>query len=144
MCCRYLYETTAQQPLSFSDLSLLEWESNNLLSSDSATNLKEAEAELSRTNLPETLSPASIVLFASLYYVATTSSLSKYPAIEKFFLGLLNLDPVKTGIELTVVHTTGRNVDASIVNGVKAPLLAPGSRNLRTGMFAKSLDGRKL
>ena len=123
----------------------MEWESN-LSTQDQASSLKGVEASLSNLNLDDFTSPASIVLFSSLYNVLSTTKLSEYPALQKFFIGFLETESAKTGIELASAHTADSKVDASTVPGASStPVpIATGARQLKEGIFADKLDGKKM
>jgi len=140
--CRYLYESSKNKTLNWSELSLIEWESNLASKPDEAT-LKEAEGNIKKVS-GDLKSPASIIIFASLYNLSP--QLSSYPALQKFVLSVIETDFGKTGVELATVHTTSEKVDASSVaagTAVNADAV-PGSQRLRSGIFTKNLDGKKM
>src|SRR5271155_5889586 len=86
---RYLYETANKKSVSWTNLSLIEWESNLEASKNTNDILKEAELKLSHSPLTDFTSPSSIVLFSSLYNILSSAKLSEYPALEKFFVAFL-------------------------------------------------------
>lgn len=126
---------------------MIEWDSNFASIKSPAVALKEAEAKLSHTELTDYTSPAAIVIFSSLYNLMSSAKFSDYPAVAKFFIGLLGTEAAKKGIELATAHTAKHKVDASTVagasNSVKKPT-APGGQHLRSGIFANKLDGKKM
>ena len=128
--------------MSWSELSLLEWEST-LGPKPSETQLQEAESKVAQAQ-NDLKSPAAIILFAALYNFS--SRLASYPACSKFILSLIQTEFGKTGIELATVHTTTQKVDASSVTAgiVVNAEAVPGTRQLRSGIFAKNLDGKKM
>ena len=123
----------------------MEWESN-LSTKNQSSALNAVEASLSDPSFNDPTSPASIVLFSALYGILSTAKLSDYPSLQKFFIGFLENESVKTGIELASAHTAEQIVDASTVPGASftpAPA-ATGARRLKQGIFANKLDGKKM
>jgi hypothetical protein len=141
----YLHEMATKNCASWSELSIMEWESN-LSTKDQSSALKAVESSLSAPSFNDPTSPASIVLFSALYGSFSTAKLSDYPSLQKFFIGFLDHESVKTGIELASAHTAEQKVDASTVPGASstpAPL-ATGARQLKQGIFANKLDGKRM
>lgn len=131
--------------VSWSELSIMEWESS-LSTRDQSSALKSVEASLSDPIFNDPASPASIVLFSALYGILSTAKLSDYPSLQKFFIGFLGNESVKTGIELASAHTAEQKVDASTVPGaLSTPAsTSTGARQLKQGIFANKLDGKKM
>jgi hypothetical protein len=126
---------------------LIEWESNLTAVKNRNVALKEAEAKLSCKEFNDYTSPASIVLFASLYNFLSGEKTSDYPALERFFIGFLGTETAKKGIELATAHTKKQKVNASTVAGTSnstAKPTAPGTQHIRAGIFANKLDGKKM
>jgi hypothetical protein len=138
---RYLYELSTKKSVSWSDLSFIEWENNALGAQPTAEQLKEAESKLPQVE-NELKSPASIILFASLYNLS--SQLSAYPVLSKFIFSIIETDFGKTGIELATGHTTTEKVDASSVatGTVVNADIVPGSQHLRSGIILKKPTGK--
>jgi hypothetical protein len=125
----------------------MEWESNLPSTNNPTVTLKEVEAKLSYTELVDYTSPASIVIFSSLYNIMPSGQLSDYPALNKFFIGFLGTAAAKKGIELAAAHTTEQNVAASTVVDVPNSLNKPtgtGAQHIRPGIFATKLDREKM
>lgn len=144
---RYLYETSAANSATWAELSLIEWESKLTLAKDSTMVLKEANSKAQFMKLHDNTSPASIVVFSLLYNITSSARLSEYPALEKFFVGFLATEPAKKGIELATAYTAQRKDNASTVVSASTPSdksKARGARNLRSGIFANKLDGKKM
>ena len=134
-------------PPTWSELSVMEWESNLGSLNDRNAILNETESNLSHTKLSDFKSPASIILFSSLYNILSAAKLSEYPVLDKFFSGFLGTEFAKHGIELASAHTAKQKVDASTFAGAspstsKGP--GPASRHLRPGIFANLPNGKKM
>jgi hypothetical protein len=145
---RYLHETATKHIATWTDLSLIEWESSKFSSlKEPAAALKEVESKLSHKELTDFTSPASIVIFSSLYSIMSFAKLLHYPATEKFFIGFIETETAKKGIELATAHTAERKVDGSPLAGASnsvAKSTTPGAQHLRPGIFTNKLDGKKM
>jgi len=133
---------STKKSVSWSELSLIEWEST-LGPKPTEAQLKAAESKVPQVQ-NDLKSPAAIILFAVLYNFS--SQLTSYPACSKFILNVIQTEFGKTGVELATVHTTTQKVDASSVTAGTAvnAEAVPGTRQLRSGIFAKNLDGKKM
>ena len=95
----------------------MEWESTLTSLNESNVAIKELESKLGHTELNDSTSPASIVIFSSFYNIVSSVNSIEYPATVKFIIGFLETETAKKGIELATVHTAEQKVDASTVAG---------------------------
>jgi hypothetical protein len=112
------------------------------LSANETSTLKEVEAKLSTVQVTDLKSPASIVIFSSLYNISSPATVSSYPCTEKFFVSFLETGVAKHGIELAVAHTADQKVDTSMMLGASVPTVELGAQNLRPGIFAEKIHGK--
>jgi hypothetical protein len=124
--------------VSWPERSLIEW-SENATQKPVPELLKQAESKIAL--LPGPDSPAAIIIFSVLYN--SSPSAAEFPNISSFIIKMIQTDFAKTGIELATAHTATQKVDASSVPGA-LPNGVPSDRNLRSGIFAKDSDGKKM
>ena len=106
--------------------------------------LNEAESKANHDAFEIFTSPASIIVFGSLYHLLSSAKLSEYPALEKFFKGFLGTEYAKQAIELASTITAAEKVSPSSVSGATMVAATPGGQNLKRGIFAKKLDGKNM
>jgi hypothetical protein len=146
----YLYEMVTKQPMECSELSLLlEWESNLFSSKDSAAILKEVDTKIDHPAFKNPASPASIVLYSTLYTRVLIGTSQKYlnyldhPALLNFVIRVSETDHSEKGIKLANEHTAAEKVDSSLA-GATPNTSTSTVRKLKLGIFANKLDGKKM
>jgi hypothetical protein len=138
-----------KQPMECAELSLLEWESNLFSSKDSAAILKEVDTKIDHPAFKNPASPASIVLYSTLYARILIGASQKYlnyldhPALLNFVIRVSETNHSKRGIKLANEHTATEKVDSSLA-GATTNTSTSTVRKLKLGIFANKLDGKKL